>query len=122
MDLGARSTAAGEYRGIMNLCRVLVRGLEAKAAADAAVDRCANIGNLRADVEECRRRASEAGGDPQDVIAARRLGLHYLQRYFYLIAYLGYLDCPVETRQPLFSQWMSERRELRYLLETLELE
>ena len=69
-------------------------------------------------------------------IAARRLGLHYLQRYFYLIAFRGYDHQAIAERsgvgalgagplglaRPAFSQWMSERRELKYLLSTLDLD
>lgn len=148
----------GEYRGIMNLCRVLPNGGDAKAAVDAAVERCAGIGNLRADIHACKE-AAEGGmtgeeegasslyvlcfwlpllcatcmscmlrlffgrvlaqasllnappprpspslacaatspvggavvqlGEPRAAAAAaaRRLGLHYLQRYFFLIAF-----------------------------------
>lgn len=38
----SRSALAGEYRGIMNLCRVLPLGLDAKAAVDDAINRCVN--------------------------------------------------------------------------------
>ena len=53
--------------------------------------------------------------------AARALGLHYLQRYFYLITFACYLDMP-SARTTSFSRWMSERRELKHLLQVLSLE
>lgn len=34
----------GEYRAIMNLCRVLPDGLPCKLAVDEAVDRCNDVG------------------------------------------------------------------------------
>lgn len=92
----------------MNLCRVLPNGLDAKVAVDAAIDRCAAIGNLRLDIHACKEAAEAALlpeadeeatspvagaavllGEPRAAAAAaaRRLGLHYLQRYFYLIAF-----------------------------------
>ena len=40
----------GEYRNIMNLCRVLPGGTEAKLAVDDAVDACHPIGNFREDI------------------------------------------------------------------------
>lgn len=40
----------GEYRNIMNLCRVLPGGTEAKLAVDGAIDACMPIGNLREDI------------------------------------------------------------------------
>jgi hypothetical protein len=36
--------ALGEYRTIMNLCRVLPDGLDCKLAVDAAIDSCNDIG------------------------------------------------------------------------------
>ena len=44
----------------MNLCRVLPNGADAKAAVDAAIDACAAIGNLRADIHACKQ-AAEGG-------------------------------------------------------------
>lgn len=46
----------------MNLCRVLPNGLDAKAAVDEAINRCAAIGNLRADIHACKEAAE--GGVP----------------------------------------------------------
>lgn len=55
-----RSPQLGEYRGIMNLCRVMPGGLEAKASVDEAIDRCApSIGNLRDDILRCKHAAEE---------------------------------------------------------------
>ncbi|GAB4814186.1 hypothetical protein N2152v2_001232 [Parachlorella kessleri] len=146
----ARNPLLGEYRGIMNLCRVMPGGLEAKASVDEAIDRCGpGIGNLREDIMRCKTAAEDKGlddavsggvlGNPQATaaaIAARRLGLHYLQRYFYLIAFRGYDHQAIAERSGVgatlagvgparpsaFSQWMSERRELKYLLSTLDLD
>jgi len=53
----SRSAQAGEYRGIMNLCRVLPGGTEAKQAVDAAIDACEAIGNLREDILRCKQTA-----------------------------------------------------------------
>lgn len=50
----SRNALLGEYRGIMNLCRVLPNGLDAKAAVDEAITRCGAIGNLRADIHACK--------------------------------------------------------------------
>lgn len=52
---------------------------------------------------------------------ARRLGLHYLQRYFYLITFFCYLDSG-NASMTSFARWMAERRELKHLLTTLSLE
>lgn len=52
-----RSVEAGEYRGVMNLCRVLTGGTEVKEAVDAAIDSCGHIGNLRTDIFRCKEAA-----------------------------------------------------------------
>ena len=52
-----RSAQAGEYRGVMNLCRVLPGGAEAKVVVDAAIDACVAIGNLRDDILRCKEKA-----------------------------------------------------------------
>lgn len=145
-DLVSRNALLGEYRGIMNLCRVLPNGLDAKAAVDEAINRCAAIGNLRADIHACKE-AAEGGvpgleeeatspvagavilGEPRAAAAAaaRRLGLHYLQRYFFLIAFRAYLDSTSgggarALLAPSFSEWVMERRELKFLLSQLVME
>jgi hypothetical protein len=56
----ARSSEGGEYRGVMNLCRVLPGGAELKGAVDEAVDACGAIGNLREDIFRCKRAAEGA--------------------------------------------------------------
>ena len=121
----ARNVALGEYRGVMNLCRVLRAGADAKEAVDAAIDACAGIGDVRRDINACR--AAAAGEGAADALrlessAARRLGLHYLQRYFLMIAYLGYMEAVPPPRDVSFANWMAERRETKYLLSTLDLE
>ncbi|PSC67685.1 paladin isoform X1 [Micractinium conductrix] len=143
-DLVSRNSLLGEYRGIMNLCRVLPNGLESKAAVDAAINRCAAIGNLRADIHACKEAAEGAAaaageeeatspvagavllGEPRAAAAAaaRRLGLHYLQRYFFLLCFRAYLDGGGGGRGVLsasFSEWVTERRELKFLMSQLSL-
>lgn len=89
----------GEYRAIMNLCRVLPNGLVGKGEVDEAIDLCAAIGNLREDVYRCKvivERPLEEEEAPTrllEVSAARQQGMHYLQRYFYLIAFKCVSGC-----------------------------
>ena len=123
-----RSAQAGEYRGVMNLCRVLPGGAEAKSAVDEAIDACEAIGNLRDDILKCKQAAENEDeatmNDPSVAAAARRLGFHYLQRYFLLIAFRVFLDSPgARGSAPVaFSEWVAQRKEITYLLSTLELE
>ncbi len=44
------ASSLGEYRGIMNLCRVLPNGTDAKEVVDDAIDMTAAIGNIRGDI------------------------------------------------------------------------
>jgi len=120
----------GEYRAIMNLCRVLPDGLDCKLAVDEAVDRCNDIGNLRDDILKCKEAAEAApgagaeAGPPLGAVSSRGLGQHYLQRYFLLIAFRCYLGAnPVQGPDvPTFAKWFADRGELRFLLSTLSLD
>lgn len=47
------ASSMGEYRGIMNLCRVLPQGTAAKLIVDKAIDRLSTIGSLREDIQRC---------------------------------------------------------------------
>ncbi len=114
----------------MNLCRVLPAGTGAKLLVDEAVDRCARVGNLRDDILRCKRAAEAAAGPGAGgrlagqgfsaAAAARRLGLHYLRRYFYLIAFFACMGGGAPPRS--FARWMAERSELKHLLSTLSFE
>lgn len=117
-----RSIELGEYRGIMNLCRVLPRGADAKNAVDLAIEQCSIIGNIREDILKCKHMAEDDSTDPSEAVAARRLGLHYLQRYFGLIAFKAFLGTKDATNGVTFSDWVADRKEISYLSSVLELE
>lgn len=119
----SRSVEIGEYRGIMNLCRVLPSGVDAKKAVDEAIEQCKAIGNLKEDILKCKQ-ISEEDSEGSTAVAARRLGLHYLQRYFYLIAFRAFLeqDGDDTSAKTTFSKWVSERKEISYLSSVLDLE
>jgi hypothetical protein len=133
----------GEYRGIISVSRLLPKGTEVKGAVDEAIDRCSQIGNLREDIKACKHIAEAAPSfidDPQTAAwAARQLGVHYLKRYFLLIAYRSFLDTAgaepaggaAEVAEggeaagggrASFVKWMDERKELGHLLGHLSLE
>ena len=63
----------------------------------------------------------EKAAGQSNAAAARRLGLHYLQRYFYLITFVVYLESS-SVKEVSFARWMADRRELKHLLSTLSLE
>eukprot|EP00803_Ostreobium_quekettii_P003854 evm.model.scf_787.5 EVM.evm.TU.scf_787.5 scf_787:45503-61553(+) len=114
---GMPALALGDNRIILNLCRLLPNGLNHKAAVDEAVDRCHNVGNLREDILSCKYTLGEdkqrAGEEVQ------QLGLHYLQRYIFLISFRCYLD---NRNGQTFEDWVSERKELAHLIKMSHLE
>eukprot|EP00775_Hariotina_reticulata_P011247 gene11247-11396_t len=121
----------GEYRGIMSVVRLLPGGTEVKRAVDDAIDTCSAVGHLRDDIKACKHSAEAAPGLSEDpgstAWAARQLGVHYLKRYFLLIAFRCYLVQRQRAEQlgrtmPDFSKWMDDRRELGHLLTHLNLD
>ena len=104
--------ALGEYRSIMHLCRVVPNGLRCKAQVDEAIDDCVRIGSLREDILSCMY---AIGTHPQ----TKQLGLHYLKRYFYLVAFQAYRT---QCHDGSFEDWVIQRKELCHLLGTLKLE
>jgi len=54
-------------------------------------------------------------------VAARQLGRHYLQRYFFMLAFRAYLDTGEAATVP-FARWFAERAELKHLMSTLNLD
>jgi hypothetical protein len=102
----------GEYRAILALIRALEEGPRAKAEADSAIDRSASVQNLREAILHYKRKAE--AGSPE----ARQRGLHYLRRYFFLVAFDAYLK---DGARGSFQQWLAARPELTGLLENLEL-
>lgn len=119
----SRSIESGEYRAIMNLLRALPRGGDAKNAVDEAIDRCKSIGSITKDILDCKMISTDDSDtlDPADSLFAKRLGLHYLKRYFYLIAFRAYLESANETTET-FKDWVDARKEISYLASVLDLE
>lgn len=103
-----------EHASIRNLVRVLPDGPGAASKVDAVIDKC-KFGNIRQDIMRCSAIARASAGTADEKgrgDQARRFGLHYLQRYFFLVAYQGYLQAEEEES---FSEWSAERKEIPYL-------
>ncbi|MEW5312440.1 MAG: hypothetical protein WDW38_004074 [Sanguina aurantia] len=109
----------------MSLCRLLPGGFDAKLTVDLAVSRCNHIGNLLADIRKCKMQAEEepAGKGIESVgeFAARQLGVHYLKRYFLLIAYRVFLEHR-GSKKGSFGDWMQSQKELAHLADHLTLD
>ncbi|KAF5832016.1 hypothetical protein DUNSADRAFT_12232 [Dunaliella salina] len=95
---------------------------------DQSIGAVSSMGNILEDIKQCKETADAAPdtllqADPQAVVnsshsAARQLGLHYLKRYFLLIAYRCYLESG-GSNQYGFDKWMKQRRELEHLFALL---
>ncbi|GFR48167.1 hypothetical protein Agub_g10003 [Astrephomene gubernaculifera] len=134
--------SAGEYRGIMSLCRLLPGGFEAKLAVDGAISAVAKeVGDMLRDIHDCKAQAeapgpattaaaaaTSGGGTAVPAVAllgpqfaARQLGLHYLKRYFLLVTYRCYLDHGA-FRRCSFADWVRQQPELHHLANHLTLD
>jgi len=112
--------AQGEHRNILNLLRVLEFGPDAKQAVDAAIGRCADIGDLRTDIAECWMAANNPETTLEAANETRQLGLHYLQRYGLLIMFRVYLQVNTDP-EVTFSMWKQGRPELGHLMKSMKL-
>ncbi|KAH7925850.1 hypothetical protein BV22DRAFT_1033556 [Leucogyrophana mollusca] len=79
------------YQVINNLLRIIRKGPAVKNTVDEAIDRCAEVYNLRDAIEEERTRAEQAADDRQKRSHASK-GLQNLRRYFELIVFQAYLQ------------------------------
>ncbi|KAG2424588.1 hypothetical protein HXX76_014317, partial [Chlamydomonas incerta] len=107
--------AAGEYRGIMSLCRLLPGGFEAKLAVDAAVAAIAKqVGDLLKDIQNCKAQAeapaAPAAANPGGAaLAVAPLGPHcFLDHSAYKLG--GFAD------------WVAQQPELHHLANHLTLD
>eukprot|EP00033_Pygsuia_biforma_P004146 GCRY01004549.1.p1 GENE.GCRY01004549.1~~GCRY01004549.1.p1 ORF type:complete len:585 (+),score=160.20 GCRY01004549.1:98-1852(+) len=150
--VGERDLPRGEWDVIVRLCAVLEDGLETKRQVDQAIDECAHTQNLRECIFDCKvaydaeleremnlLQMREAGtavpnfkieeqmqdkysGEVRNSAFYRRRGLNYLERYWWLICFNGYLrfQAPSQFRKS-FHEYMSERWNLKKLLRDLDL-
>lgn len=94
---------------VIDLLRVIRSGLVVKATVDQAIDRCAQLMNLRESIEDARVCAEQASNDLQRRQYAQKgffavfadlrraycidsTGFHNLRRYFELIIFQWYLQ------------------------------
>ncbi|CAL1716907.1 unnamed protein product [Somion occarium] len=88
---GSRSERRQSYQVINNLLRVFRKGPKVKSAVDDAIDKCAEVFNLRDAIEEARIRAEQSTDERQRRLHAQK-GLQNLRRYFELIIFQAYLQ------------------------------
>ncbi|CAI5457453.1 unnamed protein product [Closterium sp. Yama58-4] len=140
----------GEYRNVLQLERVLVKGPHCKRLVDAVAHRLLAVGRIVEDAVEYRRAAEAVQGDDtvdRDRRAALTdMGLKALRRYCYLIAYRSYLFSRASASGAAssskgkavveaggakggaggsgesFGAWVAQRPEIEHMLQHLVLE
>ena len=116
----------GDYKLIQQLSHLLDQGQRAKQLADECIDACAHMQNLREAIYDHKVRLNSANLTPEQFHETESRGLHYLLRYFYLIAFAEYL---LEELAPgnkgqleqTFLRWLAERREITNLTQKANL-
>ncbi|KAI9082651.1 hypothetical protein K1719_035520 [Acacia pycnantha] len=112
----------GDYRDILNLTRVLIRGPQSKADVDIIIERCAGAGHLREDIMYYRKEFEKfTDGDDEERAHLMDMGVKALRRYFFLITFRSYLHC-TSPAQMEFAAWMSARPELGHLCSNLRID
>ncbi|XP_073150432.1 uncharacterized protein [Henckelia pumila] len=112
----------GDYRDILSLIRVLVRGPESKADVDSVIDRCAGAGHLRDDILYYCKELEKLSIDSDEQRAhLMDMGVKALRRYFFLIAFRSYIHS-TSTRDTGFTAWMDSRPELGHLCNNLRID
>eukprot|EP01113_Clastostelium_recurvatum_P000017 TRINITY_DN10006_c0_g1_i2.p1 TRINITY_DN10006_c0_g1~~TRINITY_DN10006_c0_g1_i2.p1 ORF type:complete len:1401 (-),score=439.04 TRINITY_DN10006_c0_g1_i2:19-4221(-) len=115
----------GDYQVILNVVRVMERGVHARVWTDYFIDECSLLKNLRVAIFEYKRQYELA--KPDDKIArkqAKASFVHYLERYFVLIVFQAYLmdttdTTSTKTKKVTFAHWVEERPEIVQLLDYL---
>lgn len=111
-----------QYEVVVNLMRVIRNASEAKRKVDVAVDICASFVNLREVIADTLAEAQSESDEGTKKSALRR-GTTLLKRYFWLIAFKGYLNdnAPNNLRElETFTSWVQKRLEIQHLLAKIE--
>ena len=110
----------GNYRLILMLVRVLRYGKQSKRLADAAIDMCAQVQNLREAIYKFKLQLNSMETKHRKYATLREQGINYLSRYFYLIAFADYLlerrESDEDAHKFSFTNWINQRREISSLL------
>lgn len=119
----------GEWKVVLQLVAVLQYGKLAKKLTDKAIDMCEHIQNLRVAIYDYKIRIDALEAGTKKHTALLEIGVNYLVRYFYLIAFADYLlevwaanerkglAASLESSAALnedqkFSEWLKDRREI----------
>ncbi|MFS8014137.1 putative protein-tyrosine phosphatase [Helianthus anomalus] len=112
----------GDYRDILSLTRVLLRGSESKSDVDNIIERCAGAGHLRDDILFYSKELEKfEGNDDERKAYLMDMGIKALRRYFLLIMFRSYLYC-TSAMETKFTTWMASRPELGHLCNNLRID
>ena len=113
---------AGKYAVVRSLLRVLEHGWRGKRVADATIDACSAMQNLREAIAGYRKRIFTEPNDARRQ-ALLQVCIEYLERYFVLVAFAAYLNStgfsPGNPNHISFAAWTNARPELRSILDRL---
>jgi hypothetical protein len=108
--------AKGNYNCVTQLKSLLSDGREAKKRLDLVLEACSRMQNLRTAIEGFVQQVSSPDVPEEARARAHHHGIHYLQRYYNLIAFASYLheeyDEETMSMRSTFVAWMDERPEL----------
>jgi hypothetical protein len=109
----------GMYGVIRSLMRALEKGPESKTVLDTVVDAASAMQNLREAIASYRTRYIKEVRERQKNTLLS-CAQEYLERYYMLIAFAGYLHSPQFEPDSMahvtFPDWMTARTELRSIL------
>jgi len=108
-----RMAVEGDYDLILNLLSCLDMGEPAKALADAAIDECDAVINLREDILNHRINFAMAAMDEENRDLHYRKGAAGLERYFFLIAFASFIAETQDTPHMKYSKWLEVSHILR---------
>ncbi|KAF0697898.1 Aste57867_11430 [Aphanomyces stellatus] len=107
-----------EYRVIKELTKRIPHAAIAKPFADATIDNCAFIYNIRSAITDCRQK-SVSDAKPVRRAFYLKQACAFLERYFLLIAYASYVLERSDDDTKSFSTWMHHHSNLFRLLDDM---
>jgi hypothetical protein len=116
----------GNYRCVQQLKTVMPTGRRSKLRLDLVLEACSKMQNLRTAIENFVNIIHSTDVREDERGRAHHHGIHYLHRYFNLIAFTEYLSTELDTVKGValtsFEDWMNARPELVSIREAAELE
>lgn len=102
-----RMATEGEYDVILNLLSCLDTGEASKSLADAAIDECDAVINLREDILNHRINYAMAAMDEENRDLHYKKGAAGLERYFFLIAFANFIAETDSKPDMKYSSWLA---------------